>query len=55
MRLLRYLKRTMNYRLHYTRYTLVVEGYSNANWILDSQETKFISRYIFTLGGVVIS
>ena len=45
----------MKYELHYTRYPLVVTGYYNANWISDSQETKSISVYIFTLGGAVTS
>ena len=30
----------------------MVEGYSDANWISDSQETKSTSGYILTLGGV---
>ena len=55
VRLLRYLKHTMNYGLHYTRYPLVIEEYSNADWISDSQETKSTSGYLFTFGGATIS
>ena len=33
----------------------MVEGYSDANWISDSQETKSTSGYVFTLGGAAIS
>ena len=48
IRVLRYLKHTMSYGLHYTRYPPVVEGYFDANWISDSQETKSTSGYVFT-------
>ncbi|XP_071902762.1 secreted RxLR effector protein 161-like [Coffea arabica] len=54
-RILRYLKFTSNYGLHYTKYPPVLEGFSDANWISDNTETKSISGYIFTLGGVVAS
>ncbi|KAL0313168.1 UNVERIFIED_CONTAM: Retrovirus-related Pol polyprotein from transposon TNT 1-94 [Sesamum radiatum] len=37
IRVLRYLKYTSNYGLHYTRYPAVLEGYSDANWISDSK------------------
>ncbi|KAL0296315.1 UNVERIFIED_CONTAM: Retrovirus-related Pol polyprotein from transposon TNT 1-94 [Sesamum radiatum] len=40
IRVLRYLKYTSNYGLHYTRYPAVLEGYSDANWISDSKDTK---------------
>ncbi|GKA07262.1 zinc finger, CCHC-type containing protein, partial [Tanacetum coccineum] len=32
-RVLKYLKKTMDYRLTYTGYPLVLEGYTNASWI----------------------
>ncbi|KAK4382300.1 Retrovirus-related Pol polyprotein from transposon TNT 1-94 [Sesamum angolense] len=51
IRVLRYLKYPSNYELHYTRYPVVLEGYSDANWISDSKDTKSISRYVFTIGG----
>ena len=55
IRVLRYLKHTMNYGLHYTRYPPVLEGFTDANWISDSNDTKSTSGYVFTLGGAAIS
>ena len=55
VRVLRYLKYTVKYGLHYTRYRPVLEGFSDANWITDSVETKSNSGYVFTLGGAVVS
>ena len=40
VRVLGYLKYTITYGLHYTRYPPVLEGYSDANWISDNIETK---------------
>ena len=54
-RVMHYLKGTMNYVLHYTGYPLVLEGYSDANWISDADEMKATSRYVFTLGGGAVS
>ena len=54
-RILRYLKFTSNYGLHYTKYPPVLEGFSDANWISDNTETKSTSGYIFTLGGAAVS
>ena len=55
VRVLRYLKHTVEYGLQYTRYPSVIEGFSDANWIFDSLESKSTSGYIFTLGGGAIS
>ncbi|KAL0413209.1 UNVERIFIED_CONTAM: Retrovirus-related Pol polyprotein from transposon TNT 1-94 [Sesamum radiatum] len=52
---LRYLKYTSNYGLHYTRYPAVLEGFSDANWTFDSKDTKFTIGYVFTIGGGAIS
>ena len=46
---------TQNYVLHYNKYPAVLEGYSDANWITRSTKTKFISGYVFTIGGGEIS
>ncbi|CAL2262923.1 unnamed protein product [Prunus armeniaca] len=54
IKVLRYLKYTQDYELHYTRYPPVLEGYSDANWISDSTKTKSTSGYVFTLGGAVV-
>ena len=55
VRVLRYLRYTRNYGLHYTRYPAVLEGYSDANWISDIKDSKFISGYVFTLACATIS
>uniref|UniRef100_A0A2N9GZ77 Integrase catalytic domain-containing protein n=1 Tax=Fagus sylvatica TaxID=28930 RepID=A0A2N9GZ77_FAGSY len=55
VRVLRYLKYTLNYGVHYTRYPVVLEGYSDANWISDTNDTKSTSGYVFTLGGAAVS
>ena len=54
-RLMKYLKGTMNYRIVYSGFPAVLEGYSDANWISDSDETKSINGYVFTLGGGAIT
>ena len=55
MRVLGYLKSTMNFSLHYGKYLAVLEGYSDANWISDSKESKSTSGYVFTLAGAAVS
>jgi hypothetical protein len=54
-RVLRYLKGTMNYDIHYTRYLKVLEGFCDANWISNADELYATSRYTFLLGGSVVS
>jgi hypothetical protein len=55
-RVMRYLKGTMSYAIHYTGYPRVLEGYSNSNWISDdADEIKATSGYVFTLGGGAVS
>ena len=54
-RVLRYLKGTMSYGIHYTRYQKVLEGYCDANWISDADEVHATSGYVFLLGGGTIS
>ncbi|GJX96525.1 retrovirus-related pol polyprotein from transposon TNT 1-94 [Tanacetum coccineum] len=55
VRVLQYLKHTMAYGLHYTKYPPVLEGYCDANWISNHNEGKSTSGYVFTLEGVVVS
>ena len=55
MRVLKYLRFTRDYGLHYTRYPAVLEGYSDANWISNDKDSKSHSGYVFTLGGVAVS
>ena len=45
----------MDFGLHYTRYSLILEGYCDANSISNTSEAKFMSRYVFTLRGATIS
>ncbi|KAJ9559825.1 hypothetical protein OSB04_004985 [Centaurea solstitialis] len=55
IRVLRYLRYTRDYGLHYSRYPAVIEGFSDANWISDIKDSKSTSGYVFTLGGASIS
>jgi hypothetical protein len=54
-RVMRYLRGTSAYGLHYTGYPAVLEGYSDSNWISDAAEIKATSGYIFTIGGAAVS
>ncbi|KAG8655919.1 hypothetical protein MANES_04G087216v8 [Manihot esculenta] len=45
----------MNYDILYSRFSTVLEGYSDTNWISDSDEIKSTSGYVFTLGGGAIT
>ena len=55
MRVLKYLRFTCDYGLHYTRYLVILEGYSDANWISNVKDLKSQSGYVFTLGGATVS
>ncbi|GKB88201.1 ty1-copia retrotransposon protein [Tanacetum coccineum] len=46
VRVLQYLKHTMAYGLHYTKYPPVLEGYCDANWISNHNEGKSTSGYV---------
>ncbi|KAL2460097.1 Beta-galactosidase 3 [Abeliophyllum distichum] len=54
-RVLRYLRHTVEYGLHYSRYPAVLEGYTDANWISDTKDSKSTSGYVFTIGGGAVS
>jgi hypothetical protein len=54
-RVMHYLVGTMDYRIHYSGYPAVLEGYSNANWISDVDDLYDTSGYVFTLGGATVS
>ncbi|CAM8963436.1 unnamed protein product [Rhodiola kirilowii] len=49
VRILKYLRFTRNYGLHYTRYPEVIEGFTDTSWISDIQYSKATSGYVFTL------
>ena len=55
IRLLRYLKGTINWGLHYHRTPCVLEGYCDANWVSDNDEIHSTSGYVFTLASGAIS
>ena len=45
----------MNYGILYSGFPTMLEGYSDANWISDSNKIKSTSGYVFTLGGGVVA
>jgi len=55
VRFMRYLRGTMDYGIEYSGFPIVLEGYSDGNWISDSEETKSTSGYVFTLGGGAVA
>ncbi|GKB44399.1 ribonuclease H-like domain-containing protein [Tanacetum coccineum] len=54
-RVLKYLKKTMDYRLTYTGYPSVLKGYIDASWISNTKHNSSTSGWVFLLGGGVIS
>ncbi|GJT21134.1 zinc finger, CCHC-type containing protein [Tanacetum coccineum] len=54
-RVLKYLKKTMDYRLTYTGYPSVLEGYTDASWISNTEDNSSTSGWVFFLGGGAIS
>ena len=54
-RVLKYLRDTINYGLCFSGFPSVLEGFSDANWISDSDEMKSTNGYVFILGGSVVS
>ena len=54
-RVLRYLKGTMSYGIHYIGYPKVLEGFCDANWISYADELYATSGYVFLLGGGAVS
>ncbi|GKA76775.1 zinc finger, CCHC-type containing protein [Tanacetum coccineum] len=54
-RVLKYLKKTMGYRLTYTGYPSVLKGYIDASWISNTKHNSSTSGWVFLLGGGAIS
>ncbi|GJR98879.1 zinc finger, CCHC-type containing protein [Tanacetum coccineum] len=54
-RVLKYLKKTMDYRLTYTGYPSVLKGYTDASWINNTEDNSSTSGWVFLLGGGAIS
>ena len=55
VKVLRYLRHTLDYGLHYSKDPAMLEGFSDASWISDIQDTKGTSGYVLTLGGGAVS
>ena len=45
-RVLKYLRYTLDYGLHYSGYPAVLEGYSDANWISTTKDSKSTSGHL---------
>ena len=54
-RVMRYLKQTINYGLHYRCTNPVLECYSDANWASDKTNSKSTSGWLFTIGGAIVA
>ncbi|GJZ91634.1 zinc finger, CCHC-type containing protein [Tanacetum coccineum] len=54
-RVLKYLKKTMDYRLIYTGYPSMLEGYNDASWISKTKDNLSTSGWVFLLDGGAIS
>ncbi|GJW30328.1 hypothetical protein Tco_0047203 [Tanacetum coccineum] len=50
-----YSKKTMDYCLSYTRYHSVLEGYTDASWISNTEDNSSTSGWVFLLRGGAIS
>ncbi|GJX41240.1 hypothetical protein Tco_0256230, partial [Tanacetum coccineum] len=54
-RVLKYLKKTIDYRLTYTGYPSVLEDYTDASSINNTEDNLSTSGWVFLLGGGAIS
>ena len=54
-RVLKYLRGASDYCLCYSGFLNVLEGFSDANWISNSDKMKSTSEYVFTIGGGAVS
>ena len=54
-RLLRYLRGTMNWCLHFNKFSVVLASFCDADWLTDNDEVSSTSGYVFTLGACSIS
>ncbi|GJV79184.1 zinc finger, CCHC-type containing protein [Tanacetum coccineum] len=55
IRVFKYLKKTIDYGLSYVGFPLVLEGYSDASWITNSEDHTSTSGWVFLLGRGAIS
>ena len=54
-RVMRYLKHTLHYGLHYKRSFPILECYSDANWALDKINSRSASGWLFAIDGAIIT
>nr|GEX93855.1 zinc finger, CCHC-type [Tanacetum cinerariifolium] len=54
-RVLKYLRKTMDYRLVYSGYPSVLEGYTDASWISNTEDNSSTSGWVFLFDGGAIS
>ena len=54
-KVLKYLGYTLDYGQYCASYPRVLEGYSDAYQISNTKISKSTNRYVFTLGGVIMS
>ena len=54
-RVFRYLRGIIDSCLTYTGYPDVIEGYSDANWVTDSNSIKSTAGYVFIFDGAIVS
>ncbi|GJW84868.1 zinc finger, CCHC-type containing protein [Tanacetum coccineum] len=54
-RVLKYLKKTMDYILVYSGYPSVLKGYTDASWISNTEDNSSTSGWVFLRGGGAIS
>ncbi|GKA77293.1 zinc finger, CCHC-type containing protein [Tanacetum coccineum] len=53
-RVLKYLKKSIDYNLTYTGYPSILEGYTDASWISNTEDNSSTSGWVFLLGGGAI-
>nr|GEX74678.1 zinc finger, CCHC-type [Tanacetum cinerariifolium] len=53
-RVQKYLKKTMDYKLTYTGYPSMLEGYTDASWISNTEDNSSTSGWVFLLSGGAI-
>ena len=54
-RVFKYLRYTLDYKLHSTEYLMVLEEYNDTNWIYKTNDSKSTTGYVFILNGAVVS
>ena len=54
-RVMRYLKKIQNIRLHYQKFPAILEGYNNVDWNFLLDDSKGTSGYIFNIAGETVA